>query len=954
MTSWKTPTPSQVDTVVSKLVHREHHRYFFYKLENPEWIGPLSEKGFFTQVPKVQRQEGKGTISFPLWPESNYLARMAKHKPETVLKLMLSFTDVENINVHADLVEAALSMPADLASVLVKKEIQWFQKQTHLYMFLPDKLGGLVVHLAKGGQCATALKLLKVLLDIVPDPQQPKESNDGGYAYPLQPKAKFDSWEYGEVLKKNIPELTKACGVPVFILLCELLETAIRLSKRNHADKSQQDYSYIWRPNIEHDSEHSRDLENDLVSGVRDTAKLIVAENLASVDEVIKILQSHNWEIFQRIELFLLKLFPERVPTLLVRRLTDYALFDSFSMRREYHALLSGCFRLLNEDQKKVILGWIEKGPDLENFEQYMGTRPIDEAAQKYRKQWQRDRLSWIKDDLVDSWKVRYDELIKEMGQPGTEEMSGGWTGPTSPKSMDELKQMSVADILNFFEQWRPTEGWMVSSPEGLGRTLTEVIKQQPERFMGEALNFKKLHPTYVRALITGLSDSLKTEKQISLDALLDLCYWVVQQPREISNEELGFGKGAEPGWSCDPNWGWTRSAIARFLSEALSTKKIQLEKRAIVWEIIKILALDPDPTPEHEAKNSSSDASHLAINSTRGEAIQTVIQYALWVRRHLEKDPNAADKLENGFNEMLEVRSVLEEHLDISKDPSFAIRSVYGKFFPWLQLMDPKWTQENVLRIFPAEEDQRAYYDVAWNTYITFCSPYDKVFEILGNQYALAVSSINVPKKGGLGDPNEELVEHLMVFYWRGKLILEEPNGLLQKFWRIASGELRGHAIQFIGRSIYNEKDAVPAHIIERMKNLWQERLAEAKSAPDAASYVSEMNAFGMWFVSKKFDDNWALMQLIEVLKISGRIDRSNLVVGHLAELVTQMPNEVVEALHLIVEGKEESGIYSWRDTAKEILGKALLTTAKKSAEDLINYLGRLGYLEFGELLQI
>ena len=127
----------------------------------------------------------------------------------------------------------------------------------------------------------------------------------------------------------------------------------------------------------------------------------------------------------------------------------------------------------------------------------------------------------------------------------------------------------------------------------------------------------------------------------------------------------------------------------------------------------------------------------------------------------------------------------------------------------------------------------------------------------------------------------------------------------------------------------------------------------AAAKTATNSVSHISEMNAFGWWFASKKFDDNWALTQLIGALKISGKIDHSDLVVERLAELVTQMPNEVVKALHLIVEGKEEWGIYSWRDAAKEILGKALLTTAKQRAEDLINHLGRLGYLEFGELLK-
>jgi len=51
MKSWKTPTPKQVDLAVALLAHIEQHRYFFDRLENPEWIEPLKSKGFFPSSP---------------------------------------------------------------------------------------------------------------------------------------------------------------------------------------------------------------------------------------------------------------------------------------------------------------------------------------------------------------------------------------------------------------------------------------------------------------------------------------------------------------------------------------------------------------------------------------------------------------------------------------------------------------------------------------------------------------------------------------------------------------------------------------------------------------------------------------------------------------------------------------------------------------------------------------
>jgi len=105
MQSWKKPTPEQVDKAVALLVYYEHYRYFFDRLENPEWVEPLWERGFFRQPPHPIREEGG--VHFPQWPEAKYLARMAKHKPELVAGIILEMEDTENAVVLEDLVDAA-------------------------------------------------------------------------------------------------------------------------------------------------------------------------------------------------------------------------------------------------------------------------------------------------------------------------------------------------------------------------------------------------------------------------------------------------------------------------------------------------------------------------------------------------------------------------------------------------------------------------------------------------------------------------------------------------------------------------------------------------------------------------------------------------------------------------------------------------------------------------------
>ena len=46
MKSWKMPTPEQVAKAVALLGHVEQYRYFFDRLENPEWLLPLQKRDF--------------------------------------------------------------------------------------------------------------------------------------------------------------------------------------------------------------------------------------------------------------------------------------------------------------------------------------------------------------------------------------------------------------------------------------------------------------------------------------------------------------------------------------------------------------------------------------------------------------------------------------------------------------------------------------------------------------------------------------------------------------------------------------------------------------------------------------------------------------------------------------------------------------------------------------------
>src|SRR5579872_5167362 len=115
MRSFKTPTPDIVNKAVANMIHLEQQRHFFAHLENPAWLQPLREKGFFSTPPVPKPDESKGTIEVQFWPAAEYLSRMAIHAPQLVCDILMSVPNTENPFVVREILRAAVAMPVDTA-----------------------------------------------------------------------------------------------------------------------------------------------------------------------------------------------------------------------------------------------------------------------------------------------------------------------------------------------------------------------------------------------------------------------------------------------------------------------------------------------------------------------------------------------------------------------------------------------------------------------------------------------------------------------------------------------------------------------------------------------------------------------------------------------------------------------------------------------------------------------
>jgi hypothetical protein len=674
---------------------------------------------------------------------------------------------------------------------------------------------------------------------------------------------------------------------------------------------------------------------------------------------LVRGLEERVW-VFQRVALHLLRLFPDDAFDLIAQRLTDRNCFENPHLRYEYVHLSEEHFGRLPSDAQALILGWIDAGPDLaayaRNMQELQGRSVTDEEKQRRTRAWQRDRLAPIAESLSAPWRQRYDELVQEFGEaehPDFLAYSTMWTGPTSPKSAEDLQGMELAAIVSYLRQWQPPEDRHADSREGLALQLTEAAAGDPERFAQAATAFAGLHSNYLHGLVRGFEKATEKNRGFSWQPVLDLCRAVVIAPRTPITE----GERRER-----DDWNEAaRSAIASLLDHALGKRAIPIELREKVWAVVEPLTDDPDPTPEREAPGHGGrdyDLYSLSINCVRGNALHAVVQYGLWVRQHLDQQPDAQQRTARGLDEMPEVREVLDRHLDPQHDPSRTVRAVYGRWFPFLHLLDPEWAASRLDRIFPTAESDRPLYEAAWQTYVCWCPPKNTVAKLLTEHYRQAIERLGPsrPESRHRPDPEERLAEHLLTLYWVAKLALDEPGGMLDRFYALAPLELRAHAIDFAGQQLGGIKDEPEPGPIERMKALWQRRLDWVRSPAAPADAPSELVGFGWWFASGKLDDEWALTQLQGVLQIASRIEPDHMVVRRLAEMVEEYPLPVVRCLAAVVAADQEGwSIHGWMQDARGIITAAVNssdTEAREAAIDLIHRLGARGHWDFRDLL--
>ncbi|MCA9421262.1 MAG: hypothetical protein KC592_09595 [Nitrospira sp.] len=943
-------TPANVHLVLAQLGHIEHYRYFFEHIEDPAWIPALKTEGIFRTPPPVE-----GTLN-PRWAASEFLVRVAdRAELKEVMNALTDIADalaqqtVPNPLIVRDLVDALFKLPAEHSIPFVPKFKKWASQEDGIFFW--RRLGKLTVHLAEGGKSEEGLALLSALLAV----ERAQPNGEQEYLFRLV-KPRIRIHDYCRIVEKDLPPVYERSGPELFDNLCSILQRAAKFSRRSRSSNEWDDNFIAWQPDLSfHDEDDREDVRSVLAVTTLNIVESLLRDGRAEITSVVEDLEARRWLIFRRLALYILANTTLAQRDMIASRLTHEPTFREGNIQREYNKLLHVGFGCLTPDEQQIILNWVEAGPEnveqlIENYIARTGQRPSPEDIEKHRLRWQWKRLWPCHTELPPNWRKRYDALIEEFGEFESlprpmREASLIAGGEREPRTKDELRTFTAEALREYLLTWTPDRtSFPYPTRSGLAVVLTSLVEANPVLYANTSSKWRGLDPTYLHGIVRGFVKALQSDRPFAWEPVLSLCSWILDQPHIVP--EQSFDR-----WEADPDWGGTRWWIVELLRVGFQheTFGIPIELREIVWRLLETLTLDPDPEMDKEEEdfNRPSHSMHRAINSVRGRAIEGILFYPNWIK--VQTGEVGPARLPS------EAREVLEKHLDQTRDPSLAIRSLYGRWLPWLLVFDRGWGISAVSRIFP--HDDEPYWLAAWNGFICFNDAYEEVFQPLQPVYAQAITQLGRPTEEEdetRSIREERLSCHLMTFYWRGHYLLEEETGLLHLFFTEAPDKIRAKAHEFIGRSLANTPDPIESVALNRVQILWEWRIEQARLNP--ISHQAELRAFGWLFSASKFGVRWAVDNLLSVLRLTKTIDPDDQVVECLPDYSARFPIEVLDCVRLLIEGQNSSiELSCWGEDLRRIFSQTRQHPefqVRQTSDAVIELLGRLGHLDYRDLL--
>jgi len=860
------------------------------------WLVPLRDRGLFRDPPSVRTYQD-GSFSLPRWPQVDYLARIAPAAPEEVLATIESLPPTDNDSIHVGLLDAVTRLPAPFSSRVALLEIPWIESHRWRHGLLADKIIEVIESLIAQGESGTALALLQVALSFPTEPTRLRT--------PIAPHSRMPEWTYKRMLQNLVPTLSDQDPGLTRTILIGLLGAGAEQA------------SPYWRTSIE---DHEQNLVTSsldaLLATVRSLYEDQVSKGIIGLEAAVEELERSDKMVHRRLALHLLRLFGDSTPALVEARLTDQTLLETLPAYHEVRILLRDRFGTLTQAAQAAVIKSLRENASALHIRaaQLREGMNLEEIERRSESRW----LHWLAvlgRSRPPELEAEYTSLARVHGTPA-HPSHYAWVEHVRPplsagKTATELLALSDTELVQCLISSSPGKSlW-----EGEARDIHTAVVRDPIRMAQLAWQLNEIHPSFAAELLRGVHESAG-----SMPELRESFDWPsLLQLAEAQTAAAG-NDGANRSWAC--------MCAAEITADiAKYCDSMDVVRRA--WTTLsKLLAhVDPDNERSHA---ESSDADTLSLNSTRGIALYSAIEFL----HALGKRPLPGEDFVKRVS--LEVAARASPEVE----PSSAIRAVLSRHLSLFFTLDSAMASHVAATLFGPTAPGRAD---AWRAFILWNNPSEATYRLLKDEYSAASA------RSGEDDLDvvEALGVHLLTLAAWDVIALDADHSPLEIFCRRANARARRHALGVLGRDLHGPVKLPAAHI-ERLKvvfDWWLKQSAQNREPGE------DLPAFGWWFSSNVFDSTWALSTLAKVLKLThGTIEFEHKVCEMLQDFAVSHPQVVIQCLGRAVRNGGPL-IHRCEAAIRATLVALAATVEAGAAKDLASRLVAHGYLSFRDI---
>ncbi len=909
-----------VDILAEVLRAKSLADYFFRNLKRTEWFLPLKIRGLFDDPPQLAVVE-QGRQVVP-WPAGEYLERVARIYPTEITE-MAQTVRTDNPPVYKHFIGAACQMNAKDARNFVPVVERWLD-EIQIEWLLPHDARELAIHLIRRGEWMAGLRLTRALLA----PEARRRPTDSTI---IEVVPKRDRHDFDETLRLVVPELAALRPMATLVFIEKLLRAAIRMTTRGD------DAWSLFRETVEDedDKRHFYAYEDRIFSALRDTLSQLESNQPKAAKQVTARYLHSRSSAFRRLALHHMRLHLPHYRREAVAALTDPRNFFDSWVHHEYYRLLETAYPKLGErDRKRILQCFDTPSPNRKRLTQ--------DERRHYEKRHEWRLLDAIRGRLDSEFADRYQSLVNEFGQPEHPDrlrsMSVGWVGTRSPLAPSEIIQMGPIKFLEFVSGWQPSSDFLGDTREGLAKELEAAAAESPDVFARECRIFRtiELRGVYAYHLLQGFRSAIRAELLFPLGPVLDLCaYLAVLEDDDLDEpaDDYGF------------RLAWLKGAIAHFVEEAVrkDERGADPSSAAAIISILRRLFRE-----RQSAGVTESDYVTVRINSTRGQAIDALISFALWRGRFLSRqEPPPESRLDE------HTRQLLDLEVDPAIEPEASVHSAFGQFISNLYWLDSEWARSRWQLIFPQSSRHQSHWDAALLGQVAYGGRCTRdLYDLLRLEYRRALTEppdLTEERKRTF----EKLGDWLALAFWWGWEPIDGEDSLIGTLFDDGPEVTQLSFLWTIGRALRDDPTEATSQRWQDLRKLWASRTQQLSSSGHPGNGAGQ---FAWWL--KAIPEQLASCH--ELIRSTIRNLSQDHHVGDIVEYLSReapsAPCEAVDLLEELAHRPQLSPyVHMHHENVRTVLQAALHgpSEAQNRAVAIINYFGEHGVHRYRDLLE-